>query len=93
MREADTASTSRSEPSLPTNVGDVLILKTSRTFTSFAVGRVSYRGQRDFHKDGRMVTHRDNADDAMAYARGITVQRSRIFLRNLDNGEWSEIPG
>jgi hypothetical protein len=37
---------------IPTKVGDVLILRTNQSFSTFAVGPVMTDGQHDFHELG-----------------------------------------
>jgi hypothetical protein len=73
---------------IPTRVGDVLILRTSRSFTTHAVGQVSQDGQQDFHKAN--VKHVSNRAAAVAEAQALVAPGRRIFYLNLDTGEWSE---
>jgi hypothetical protein len=75
---------------IPTQVGDVLILGTSRTFTTHAVGPVSKDGQQNFHKQAS-VRHVPDRDAAMAQAQALVAPGRRIFYLNLDTGEWSEM--
>lgn len=80
----------RTLSSAPTDVGDVLIIQTTATFTNFAVGRVCSPGQQNFH-GGAPITHLQGFGEALRYARSITEPAQKLFLMNLDNGEWSEI--
>jgi hypothetical protein len=71
-------------------VGDVLILKTAKSYTIFALGRVSTNGQRDFDRDPN-VQHVSDRDAALIAAKALLATGRRILLRDLDTGEWSEI--
>jgi hypothetical protein len=75
---------------IPTQVGDVLILRTHQSFSTYAVGRVSKDGQQDFsaHADVKYVNDRAAA---MVEAKALVLPGRRIFLWNLDTGDWSEI--
>ena len=76
----------------PTKLGDVLILRTATGVKIHAVGRVTRDGQQDFHAEPApryIVDH----DEAVAVAQTLVRPGGRIFLINLDNGDWSEIPG
>jgi hypothetical protein len=75
---------------IPTEIGDVLILQTTQTYTIYAVGRVSERGQQDFGHHEEHTYTRDY-DAAVASATELVGSGGRIFLRNLDTGEWSDI--
>lgn len=74
----------------PTEIGDVLILKTSQSYTVFAVGSVATAGQHDFsHSEpARYVsTHAE----AVATAKALVAPGARIYLLDIDTAEWSEI--
>ena len=75
---------------IPTRVGDILILRTRRSFTVYAVGAVSQEGQQDF---GSHPFPAHVADDAVAVAmaKSLGTPGGRIFLSDIDTGEWSEI--
>jgi hypothetical protein len=75
---------------IPTRVGDVLILRTSRSFTVYAVGTVSEDGQQDFGSHA-FPTHVTDAAAAMAIAKSLRTSGSRVFLSDIDTGDWSEI--
>jgi len=79
-----------SEP-MPTIPGDVLIVETTRTYTIYAIGRVSQHGQKDFSNDMN-VKHETDHTAAVAEAKALGVQNGRIFLLNIDTDEWSQIP-
>lgn len=74
---------------IPTRIGDALILQTESSFTIYAVGRVSIDGQQDFHAES--VKHVADRAAAIAEAKAVVAPGRRIFLRNIDVGDWSEI--
>ena len=76
--------------SIPTKPGDVLILQTTHSYTIFAVGRVSKDGQQDFGNE-KDVRHENNFAAAVARGKALAVHGGRVFLRNIDADEWSEI--
>src|SRR5688572_30210382 len=71
--------------------GDVLILGTTKSFSVYAIGRVSRDGQLDFHGEAPLK-HTSIRDTAVAEAKALLALGRRIYFRNLDTGEWSEIP-
>jgi hypothetical protein len=75
---------------MPTQVGDVLILWTHASFTVHAVGRITKDGRQDFDTHVNVRYASDRAA-AVADAKALVVPGRRIFFRNLDTGEWSEI--
>lgn len=76
---------------IPTRLGDVLILHTAQAFTVYVVGQVSEDGQQDFY--GQTVAkYVDNRVAAVAAAKALAESGRRIFLRNIDTDDWSEIP-
>lgn len=75
---------------IPTQVGDVLILRTHQSFSTYAVGRVAEDGQQDFHAPMNVKYVNDHAA-AMVEATALGLPGRRIFLWNLDTGDWSEI--
>jgi len=75
---------------IPTQVGDVLILRTDKSFTMHVVGLVSADGQQDFQGQLNLQSIVDRAV-AVAAAKVLVARGRRIFFRNLDTGEWSEI--
>ena len=78
---------------IPTRRGDVLILETKDTnFNIHAVGPVAKDGDQDFFTGMNVKYVRDRAA-AVDAAKAMASSGSRIFLRNLDTGEWSEIAG
>jgi hypothetical protein len=74
----------------PTEVGDVLILHTSRSFTVYAVGPVTVSGQRDF-SSSRTATHTPDHAGALRAAKSLVAPGRRIHLLNIDTNDWSEI--
>ena len=75
---------------IPTRIGDVLILLTDHTFTIHAVGQVTMDGQQDFDTHVN-VKYENDRSAAVADARAFAGPGQRIFFRNIDTGEWSEI--
>ena len=75
---------------MPTHIGDVLILRTTHTYTIHVVGRVTRDGQHDFSGDENLIYER-NYDDAIARARTLAVPGRRILLHDIDTDEWSGI--
>jgi hypothetical protein len=76
---------------IPTHLGDVLILRTSQSYAVHAVGRVSKDGQQDFSSEAHVHYEIDYAA-AVAQAKALVVPGGRIFFRNIDTGDWNEIP-
>jgi hypothetical protein len=74
----------------PTAIGDVLILRTSQSYTVYAVGSVSTAGQHDFSHSER-VDHVLTSDEALKIAKTLVVPAGRIYLLDIDTEEWSEI--
>ncbi len=74
---------------MPTQVGDVLILQTKQSYT-YAVGRVSKNGQQDFGS-GKDVKYKNDYGAAVAEAKALLVGGRRMFLRNIDADDWSEL--
>ena len=70
--------------------GDVLILGTTKSFSVFAVGRVSHAGQQDFDGEAH-AKYVDDRATAEAEAKPSSHQADGCTFRNLDTGEWSEI--
>jgi hypothetical protein len=75
---------------MPTRRGDVLILLTAQTFTVHVVGLVTQDGQQDFQTSKNTTYVRERAD-AVAQAKACVMPEGRIFFRNLDSDQWSEI--
>ena len=75
---------------IPTRIGDVLILETTQSYTIYGVGKVSKDGQQDFgsHTD---ITYADDRASAVIQANALVAPGRKIFFRNIDTGEWSEI--
>jgi hypothetical protein len=78
---------------MPSTIGDVLILVTRRTFTAYTVGLISEDYQQDFMRHQSNISHPNDIAGALSTARSILVDGRRIFLRNMDTNEWSQIPG
>ena len=74
----------------PTEVGDVLILRTSQSFIVYVVGSVATAGQHDFsHR--QQVQHVATHAKAVKAAKALVAPRGRIYLLDIDTAEWSEI--
>jgi hypothetical protein len=54
------------------------------------VGRVSKNGQQDFGS-GKDVKYKNDCGAAVAEAKALLVGGRRMFLRNIDADDWSEI--
>jgi hypothetical protein len=78
-------------PRIPSTIGDVLMLRTTQTFTIFAVGLIAKDGQQDFAGGRSGVAHTTDMEGAVAVARSLRRPGQRIFLLDIDDGEWSEI--
>jgi hypothetical protein len=75
---------------LSTQPGDVLILRTKKSFTVYAVGSVYHAGQQDFH-DRQEVRYFAGRDAALDAAKTLIAPGGRIYLSDLDTTQWSEI--
>ena len=74
----------------PTEVGDVLILRTSQSYTVYAVGSVATSGQHDF-SHSEPVRYVSTHAEAVTTAKALVASGGRIYLLNIDTAEWSEI--
>ena len=74
---------------IPTQVGDVLILRTDRSYTIHVIGAVSKDGQQDFENQQMPLKCETDRAAAVAQAKALVAPGRRIFFRNLDTGEWS----
>jgi hypothetical protein len=75
---------------IPTHIGDVLILETTQSYTIYRVGKVSKDDQQDFGSQTDISYANDHAS-AVIQAKTLVARGRKIFLRNIDTGEWSEI--
>ena len=75
---------------VPTQPGDVLILHTESSFSTYAVGPVSKAGQQGF-SGGMRVQHVSSEAAAAAAAKALVGRGGRIFLCDIDTTEWREI--
>jgi hypothetical protein len=74
----------------PTEIGDVLVLRTNRSYTVYAVGSVVLAGQQDFgHSE--QVRHVATHAEAVEAAKALVASGRRIYLVDIDTNEWSEI--
>lgn len=72
--------------------GDVLIIQTTKSFKTFAVGRVMKDGQQSFSgQEG--ISYVPNLTEAIATAKTLCGRLSRVYLLNLDTNVQIEIPG
>jgi hypothetical protein len=78
------------EKQSPTSIGDVLILRTSVSYTVYAVGPVSTDGQDDF-SHSQQVIHVATHDEAITAAKALVSPHGRIHLLDIDTSEWSQI--
>jgi hypothetical protein len=76
---------------MPTQIGDVLILENERGLRIHAVGRVTKRGQQDFHSITPGPIYIIDHGEAIAVARTLVSPGRRIFLALVDAKTWSEI--
>jgi hypothetical protein len=74
---------------IPTQIGDVLILWTERSYTIHVIGAVSKDGQQDFENQQMPLKFESDRAAAVAAAKALIEPGRRIFFRNLDTGEWS----
>ena len=75
---------------IPTRVGDVLILSTDKAYRVYAVGLVHAAGDQDF-KGQENVAYLDSRADALKAAKALLAPGQKIFIRDIDTDEWSEI--
>jgi hypothetical protein len=76
---------------IPSQVGDVLILKTERGVKIHAVGRVTTAGQQDFHRSDPPPTYIVDQSEAIAAARTLVTPGRQMFLVLFESGTWSDI--
>ena len=76
---------------VPTHRGDVLILRTERSYTIHVVGRVLTDGQQDFHGQTNLSYVPDQAEAEAAAKRLVATSGGRIFVSNIDTAVWSEV--
>ena len=75
---------------MPTQPGDVLILRGARRFRRYAVGPVRLNRQQDF-RDQLDIRHTGNLPEAVATAIGFLATGGQVFLRHIDTGDWSTV--
>ena len=68
----------------------MLVLWTSQTFTVYAVGQAATNAQQDLRAQRNVRYVRDRIT-AVHEAKALVVLGRRIFLSNIDTGDWSEI--
>jgi hypothetical protein len=90
-RTPETVQPERASGPIPTQRGDVLILRTAKAFTINAVGQVESDGQQDFHGQTNTKYIHDRREAEM-FASALAKPSGRVFVRNIDTAEWFEIP-
>jgi hypothetical protein len=80
---------------IPIHLGDVLILRTTQSYTIYAVGRVSKDGQQDFSTTANVkeptVSYESDHAAAVVRAKALVESGGRLFMLNIDSAEWFEI--
>ena len=76
---------------IPTEVGDVLILRSDQSFTVHVIGAISKDGQQDFENQEMPLKYETDRAAAVAQAKALVAPGRQIFFRHLDTGDWSEI--
>jgi hypothetical protein len=76
---------------IPTQVGDVLILRSDQSFTVQVIGAVSKDGQQDFENRQMPLKYETDRAAAVAQAKALVAPGRRIFFGHLDTGNWSDI--
>ena len=76
---------------IPTQVGDVLILRSDQSFTVHVIGAVSKDGQQDFENQQMPLKYETDRAAAVAQAQALVAPGRRIFFRHLDTGDWFQI--
>jgi hypothetical protein len=89
-RTPETVQAERAPAPIPTQRGDVLILHTAKAFTINAVGQVESDGQQDFHGQTKTKYIHDRRE-AETFATALAKPSGRLFFRNIDTDDWSEI--
>jgi hypothetical protein len=69
-------------PRIPTEIGDVLILRTTESYTTHAVGLISERDQQDFSQH-TTITHLSDFRAAVDHAKTLVATGGRIFVGTL----------
>ena len=77
---------------IPTQVGDVLVLRTGQSYTTHVVGLIAQDGQQDFQGQTDLAYVDDRAA-AVTQAKALVEPGRRIFFRDIDTDDWSEIQG
>jgi hypothetical protein len=71
--------------------GDVLILQTEKGLRIHAIGRVTRKGQEDFHRAHPPPVYVVDHDEAIGVARALVAPGQRIYLVKVDSDQWSEV--
>jgi len=75
---------------MPTRVGDVLILRTQRSFDVSRVALVTVDGQQDLKGKADSDVHSFTDEEAaVTFARSIQARGMAIYVRHLDTNAWS----
>jgi len=77
---------------MPTQRGDVLILAATQSFSTYAVAMVYKDEQQDFGNgfNGRYLA---SLPEAMKEAKALVMPPGRIYLINIDTGDWAIVLG
>jgi hypothetical protein len=76
---------------MATRPGDVLILQTEKGLKIHAIGRVTKKGQEDFHRAQPSPIYVVDHPEALAVARTLVAPGGRIYLVKIDGDEWAEV--
>jgi hypothetical protein len=78
---------------IPTQVGDVLILKTDKAGSTYAVGSIKRDGQQDFKGEmiGESQQRVKGYEKAKTTAKAMVMPGRVIYIRADDTGQWEEL--
>jgi hypothetical protein len=74
----------------PSAVGDVLFLRTRRSYTVYVVGVVMFDGQDDFRRR-QPLYHFSSEVEALRTAHALAARDCQIYVRDIDTSQVSEI--
>ena len=75
---------------IPTQAGDVLVMRTAKSYTINMVGRILNDGQQDFQNQSDLKFEKDRGA-ALSIAKSLRSPGRRIFLVDVDTNISSEI--
>jgi hypothetical protein len=76
---------------IPTQIGDILILRTDRSYTIHVVGAISREGPAGFENQQTPLKYETERAAALAAAKALVTAGRQIFFLDLDSDEWSMI--